>query len=306
MLTQLKNATNAQEALDQAGLNWTVEVAPLRVELPSGEMKNLSDQRIIVRDDKVLGIVGSRYHAVNNGEIFTTADGVINSIGGFYTQAGSFRGGSRVMLQVQLPNTLTLGRDEVKRYLTFINSFDGSFALRAFITPIRPACENMVRLALSKATDSVSIRHSANALVRLRDVERVIAVSGKYHAKFDEAAQTLFRTKFSHDSMVKLAKDLIPVRIDDTGTPIDSTRAQNNRARLVALFEGGKGHVETGIVGTAWGAFNAVAEYVDHERGTRTKTGEDQEEKRVESAWFGSGATMKTRAFEAIRTMAGI
>lgn len=308
MLTQLNNATNAQEALDQAGLNWKVEVTPMVVQLPSGKTQNIRDQRLVIRanDEKYLGIVGGRYHAVNNADIFATADGVIAASGGFYTNAGSFRGDSRVMLQLKLPNSLILGKDEVQRYLTFINSFDGSFALKAFVTPIRMWCDNMVRLALGKATDAISIRHSANALNRLQDVERVVAAAARYHARFDEAATMLYRTKFSDTQMIALAETVIPSKVGEDGKKIESPRAKNNRNRLVELFSGGKGHLETGIAGTAWGAFNAVAEYVDHERSTRAMAGEDTDAKRVESAWFGTGAVMKTHAFEIIREQVGV
>lgn len=309
MITELKNVTNATEALEQAGLNWTVDVNPLQLVLPNGETKVLKEYRSVTRDSQVLGIVGGRYKAVNNAEIFNVADSVIAGMGGFYTQAMTFQDGKRVALQVKLPNTLNLGRDEVSRYLTFINSFDGSIALRVFITPIRIWCQNMVRLALSKAIDSVTIRHSSTALVRLNEVEKVLSTMSKYHKQFDQVAGTLFNTKFSAKQMHQLSEQLIPVvqRENTKGELIiDSTRAANNRSRLVQLFETGKGHVETGIVGTAWGAFNAVAEYVDHERGTRTKEGEDPLTKRVESAWFGSGSIMKNKAFELIRAEVGV
>lgn len=46
------------------------------------------------------------------------------------------------------------------------------------------------------------------------------------------------------------------------------------------------------MFGTYWGAYNAVADWVDHTRGVR---GEDT---RLDSAWFGSGMVMKRRAFE--------
>ncbi len=44
--------------------------------------------------------------------------------------------------------------------------------------------------------------------------------------------------------------------------------------------------------GTAWGAFNAVAEYVDHVRGS------DELEKRANSLLFGSGAALKQAAWD--------
>lgn len=44
--------------------------------------------------------------------------------------------------------------------------------------------------------------------------------------------------------------------------------------------------------GTAWGLLNAVTEFVDHEKQARTP------ENRLDSAWFGPGATLKQRALD--------
>jgi hypothetical protein len=58
----------------------------------------------------------------------------------------------------------------------------------------------------------------------------------------------------------------------------------------MSLFNGASiGHGLTGQ--TRWGMLNAVTELVDHERGRSDNT-------RLESAWFGTGAAMKTRALE--------
>lgn len=48
-----------------------------------------------------------------------------------------------------------------------------------------------------------------------------------------------------------------------------------------------------GTAGTRWGLFNAVTQFIDHERG-RTVS------KRMESAWFGEANQIKTQAMEAL------
>ena len=48
--------------------------------------------------------------------------------------------------------------------------------------------------------------------------------------------------------------------------------------------------MQTGTRGTAWGLVNAVTEYVDHHRRARSS------DYRLDSAWFGQGATLKQRA----------
>ena len=80
---------------------------------------------------------------------------------------------------------------------------------------------------------------------------------------------------------------------EDTG----NRRAQNVRSGLFRLFEHGVGQDMPAIRHTTWAAFNAVTEYVDHHRTTRGRTDQERASRRLESAWFGSGARMKAEAW---------
>lgn len=65
------------------------------------------------------------------------------------------------------------------------------------------------------------------------------------------------------------------------------------------LYEGqGRGATLESAQGTAWGLLNAVTEYVDHERRARST------EYRMDSAWFGAGASLKERALNAALQLA--
>lgn len=308
MIKDLENVTTAQEALEEAGLNWNVSVQPLKAEVLGVGNIIVPRHKVVVRegDNRILGVVGKNYHAASNAEVFSVADDVIAKVGGFYDRAMAFRDDSQVILQVKLPTTLTLGKDRVSRFLTFANSFDGSWALKAFITPLRIACQNMVAMAMERATDSVTIRHSSSIQARLNDVGHILQVTDGYHKRFDELAGALYSARFSDGQMRKLTQELMPSAVDENGKPEETTRTNNNRELVYRLFEGGRGHKETGITGTAWAAFNAVAEYVDHERSSRIKKGDDLQTKRLESAYFGSGGALKTRALNLIRTEVGV
>ena len=62
-------------------------------------------------------------------------------------------------------------------------------------------------------------------------------------------------------------------------------------ANVRSLYEGGgRGALMASSRGTAWGLLNSVTEYVDHHRRTRSQ------DHRLDSAWFGQGAQLKSRA----------
>ena len=81
------------------------------------------------------------------------------------------------------------------------------------------------------------------------------------------------------------------------------TRILNVRKDVLRLVEHGQGNDLLGIRGTAWAALNGVVEYVDHQRPGRGKTEQEQTSSRLESAWFGYGATIKARAWDAAVTL---
>jgi hypothetical protein len=69
----------------------------------------------------------------------------------------------------------------------------------------------------------------------------------------------------------------------------------NERAvkRTLSLFDGqGRGADLVSAKGTAFGLLNAVTEFVDHERRARST------DHRLDSAWFGQGATVKQKAMD--------
>lgn len=62
---------------------------------------------------------------------------------------------------------------------------------------------------------------------------------------------------------------------------------------VFSLFNGqGIGSTLPAANDTAWGLLNAITQYVDHERRARTP------DNRLDSAWFGLGASIKQKALD--------
>lgn len=151
--TRVEGALNSREALIAAGLNWNVVQRKIFTQegFPvEGYYANLRD-----KDQKVLGVVTSRYQIVQNREAFAFTDELLGK-GVQYETAGSLKDGRKTWILARLPKTYRLAEDKVMPYLVFSNSHDGSGAIKVAMTPIRVVCNNTLNLALQRRKNILS------------------------------------------------------------------------------------------------------------------------------------------------------
>lgn len=117
MIIKLDSVKTAEEALEQAGLNWSVEQS----ELISGVGKWVKTHKALHRSDSgdILGIVGKSYKAIQNTDAFAFFDTISEKYGARYETAGIIKGGRKIFLQARLNDSFnaTTG-DKVDNYIT--------------------------------------------------------------------------------------------------------------------------------------------------------------------------------------------
>ena len=88
--------------------------------------------------------------------------------------------------------------------------------------------------------------------------------------------------------------------LGDRNAPLTDQPNEKALKGVIELFAGqGKGSQLASANGTAWGLVNAVTEYVDHHRRAKSQ------DTRLDSAWFGQGAGIKSKAWtEALKLVA--
>jgi phage/plasmid-like protein (TIGR03299 family) len=294
---RMERPVAAPEALVAAELDWRVKTAPVFA-LDDGDETPVESHRAVVRarDGRALGVVGARYRPIQNEEAFAFLDSVCSEGAAQIHTAGSLEGGRRIWALAKLPGEIRVHQDDVtEKYLLLVNSHDGSMALRLFFTPVRVVCANTLNLALrSGASDGISIRHTASATRRIEEARRALGIAGSFYSEFDAVAQRLVRSPFTDAQMRELARRVLPAANDGEA----SARLEKTRDKVVELYSEGRGHGP--IRGTAWAAWNAVAEFADHHRVNRGRDERARMESRLSSAWFGTGALMKRRAYQAI------
>lgn len=264
--TIVQEAPTSQEALHLAGLDWKVRQAPaVYDEQETGYFFNVRES-----DNKVLGVVGSRYKPVQNEEAFAFVDELLGE-GVTYETAGSLSSGKRVWLLAKMPTTKILD-DEVEPFLCLTNSHDGFGSLKVCMTPVRVVCQNTLNLALTNAKRNWNIRHTTNINSKITDASRTLHLAQDYMKNFADEAEDLACIKISAIGFHDLSEKLFPV------TAKDGKRKEESQLALRSQLNTAWNMDDLGnIKGTGWGFLNAVSDMATHRAPMRKQTATYQE-----------------------------
>lgn len=206
--TMVQEAPDSANALRLAGLDWDVIQKPIMTEdgLPVPGFK----ANIRSTDRQVLGVVTDRYKIVQNEEAFAFTDALLGE-GVTYETAGSLQNGRRTWLLARLPQRYIISGDEITPYLVFMNSHDGTGAIKAAMTPIRVVCQNTLNLALSTAKRSWATNHTGNIEGKLTDAKYTLLYADQYMAELGKTIDSLKRTKLTDRQVYEYIDVLFPL-----------------------------------------------------------------------------------------------
>jgi phage/plasmid-like protein (TIGR03299 family) len=295
--TPLDHPATAAEAIQAAGLDWSVALEPVQ----DLRGRPIPGSRALVRTDRMepLSVVGTGYRPIQNVDAFRFADLLVGEDKAIYESAGSLDGGRRIWLEAKLPGDVWVeGEDRVQRYLLLTNPHFRGSSLWVLLTARRLVCENMLFAALAQGrTYAVRIRHTGDLESHVAEARRLLGISLKYFDDFGEQARRFAKRSMSSLAVKEYFEGLVPDPKD-----ADPVRAASTRETLLRLFESGRGSDLPGARGTLWGAVNAVSEFTDHKRSTRGSSARDsgvgKRLSRWKSAMFGSGRDLKERAWQ--------
>jgi phage/plasmid-like protein (TIGR03299 family) len=272
--------------------SWNIESLPCYARREDGQLLEVKGKRALVRADNGfgLGVVTKSYGIIQPQSMMSllhaaAGDGIVEYING-----GAFDGGKRIYLQVALKGAnFDIAGQEHGAYFMLGAHNDGSGSFWAAFTPTRLFCMNQLRVAIKNIISRFSIRHTKNASERLAVVEEVITRARGYFGAFHAEALNLVRQRFTIQDMRSLTEELWP-------TPKSENLLDGvvwTRNRVVQLFDGAQ-IGGSALMGTKYGALNAVAEYVDHHQNRR-----GGEAGRLNAVLFGSQPTaLKQLAYE--------
>ena len=211
--TRVEESPGSKEALEAAGLNWQViqkEICTQDGRIIPGFRANIRDQ-----DQRVLGVVTNRYKVVQNEEAFAFTNQLLGE-GVTYETAGSLQDGRRTWILARLPQRYIISGDEITPYLVFMNSHDGTGAIKAAMTPVRVVCQNTLNLALATAKRSWSTNHTGDIRGKLKDAEQTLLYAGHYMKELGKAIDQLNQIRLSDQRVYEYIDELFPIMEEAT------------------------------------------------------------------------------------------
>ena len=296
---KLNNPATAAEAIAAAGLDW--EVARQPVFVGSGlesqfnqDFIEIPNKVAIVREDtgEAFAVMGSNYQPVQNTEAFRFFDEMVGLGEAIYHTAGSLYNGRRVWILAKLPEDIeVIPGDPINNYILFMNSHDGTTAMRVINTPIRVVCWNTLTAAL-RTSEGFYAKHTRNILSKVSQARNVLNLATAHRDIMAKQIDRLVNTRMDESATADYIKNVYNFKQGESYDDQDYRSRNSYMATLELLNH--PTNTLGGIQGTQYAAFNAVTYYIDHLR--PVKGGKDEDSKRLDGSWFGSGAKLRQRA----------
>lgn len=288
------------EALEQGGLLWDVVKKPLLVDHGADGQNFLDDWVATVRssDGKPLGAVKPNYTPISNRELAEFQAAVIDVLGKgerLIESAGSLFGGKVVWFLTHIPKDIDLGDGgKISTYQVIAASHNATLPVILKNTPTRVECWNTLDASVKGAGNTYRFKHTQDWKTRVLQAQEALDLTFKYLGAFEKQARSLMATRMTYKDLLAFTEVLFPSTADPDGDKVP-TRTQNRREGVLAML-----HADNlaNVKSTGWGAYNAVAEFVDHHGTFRETDGGSREDNRALSILSGQASLVKDQALK--------
>ena len=306
---------------EQAGMNWRIESSDVSYMAKNERGQSIimpyEEQRVLYRSDThaPLSVVSQRYQEVQPREILEFYRDLTEQSGFELETAGVLKGGKKFWALARTGQSYALrGGDVSNGYILLATACDGTLATTAQFTDIRVVCNNTLAIALKGANANaglVKVPHStkfdANVVKNQLGISVQVWQEHMYEMKqlserkvSQTEAAAYFDAVFNNSSLSIVEQDDNLIKFyrnvaDQAKAQSRNKTEPNGRAmsKVMEMFNGqGRGADLSSAKGTAYGLLCAMTEFVDHERRAMSS------DHRLDSAWFGAGASLKQRSLE--------
>lgn len=283
--TAVPDGATVEQMLDIASCNYDVFTTNVAAVDANGNMLLdsigrpviINDSRATVRSNadgsfKGISTVGTRYVVQQNREVLDRAVSVAKIMRGLQSDenvrvdaCGSIGGGREFFATIHLGTSIIDPSgiaDQIDEYLVVRNGHDGKTPITFVNTPIRVVCKNAVMVAVNESNKKVTARHTKNADSIVDDGMEVAKQWSSLSRKTKKIAERMIQIPVkNNDTVATIARNVLfrgngKKSAQHLDSAVDS---------IVGLYLNGRNSANYGKNG--WSLYNAVVEYLDHERG---------------------------------------
>lgn len=296
-VNDVNNIDQVSEILDRYGLRWTVSKQPLLLE--TGEDTGFFG---IVRSDtkQVFSTCKDTYTPFQNSELAELLIRISEKTGFELHSGGAFNGGGKVYIQLNTKNSIkgigNIENDEVKGYVTGINSHDGTTSLKWGAVTFTVSCRNTFALANKKLKNSARHTTSMHAKVDA-SIREILGITEQENTLFENFIR-LSEIEVKPTNIARIVNDITGVDINLKKTEAQdkySTYAINRTNELLGSIS----REMTQKGSTLWGLLSGVTHYTSH-----VLPVPNRENSRLESKYTGTGLNLDNEAYNTILSFA--
>lgn len=281
-----------------AGLDWYIQKRPLSYGYEnldgSREHKCYADRFAHIRSDtqEPLGIGSSKFQLMQPGDTLEFYRDLVQDSRFTIETAGCLKGGAKIWAMARCNIDLSLDDNDIlKPYLLLATANDGTMSTVADFTTVRVVCQNTLSMAVGDNGKLSAIRVPHSSKFNANQVKTELGLVDSRLETFAQNADTLTQITLSDEDVVNYFCSLY-AKTNSNGEVTNEKNMTTIVHKLMRLYKGGPGADLTSARGTAWGAVNAVTNYIDFS--TRALN----DANRFNSGQFGTGAKLKSTAFD--------
>jgi phage/plasmid-like protein (TIGR03299 family) len=300
-----------QEILTTYGLDFRIEKLPMVAKRPTLALNEnaelVNDFEEIVTDTfglyntksgNIINEVKKGYHVSQNDEVVELVLRGMNGFGDLsVSKAGALNDGRKVFIQLGIDGFAKVGDDNVKRYVTVIDSNDGSSGLSVGIGDFTMSCENQFFYFYKKGQSKM--RHTASLETKMQEIPNLIEMALSESMIMTKNYQKFATVGVSDNDAHNLVNTIIGVSKKSSVNDLSdaSTKTINAMEKLYEMIR-----LEMAQKGkNVWGLHSGVTRFTTHE-----KSAPRRDNGRLESVMVGTNYKTNQKSLEFAKELVGV
>jgi len=285
--------TNVNEILDANGLNFRIEKMPMfAMDLDNGVIESNYFGLLNTQSGEIINTVKKGYHVTQNEEIVSNVVKGMEQYGELsVNKAYSIKGGRRIALQLAIEGKATVNGDEIKRYVTIVDSNDGTSGLGVGIGDLTMSCQNQFYQFYKGS--QIKARHTASIQGKVSQLSNMIGTALSESMKLVDLYRAFETTKVSRNLAHGLVNNLIG--FDKTS---DLSEVKTRGLNIMEAMYDNIHHQMNEKGENLWGLHSGITRFTTHD-----KSAPNRDNGRLEMMLVGNGAKMNNQSLDFAKLM---